>query len=190
GLGVATPPVRIVALDDHPRVLLQLGRLEHLEQGLGHPGDDLLFELWVQPPLEQLEADERHQCSTCCEPPSGPSTRSRLLSGTWSSGTGASASINVTPPSEWSLWCRPRFTTTTSPGFSVAVSSSIVISTSPSRMNITRTMSPCTCYATSLAGSYWTGRSSTPSPPLACNPTPSTHPNPPLPPLVGNGPLS
>src|SRR5258708_7314542 len=38
--------------------------------------------------------------STCCAPPSGPSTRSRVLSGTWSSGTGASASMNVTPRSE------------------------------------------------------------------------------------------
>jgi hypothetical protein len=38
--------------------------------------------------------------STCCAPPSTASTRSAVLSGTWSSGTGASASMNVTPPSE------------------------------------------------------------------------------------------
>ena len=38
--------------------------------------------------------------STCCAPPSGPSTRSSARSGTWSSGTGESASMKLTPPSE------------------------------------------------------------------------------------------
>src|SRR5436305_11854909 len=101
--GVASPAVCVVAFDDHPRVLLQLGRLEHVEQGLGHALDQLRLELRRQAPLEQLDADERHYFATCSAPASGPSTRSRSLSGTWSSGTGASPSMNVTPPSEKSL---------------------------------------------------------------------------------------
>jgi len=48
----------------------------------------------------KLDANERHQRSTCPAPSSGPRTRSRARSGTWSSGTGASASMNVTPCSE------------------------------------------------------------------------------------------
>src|SRR5918911_633316 len=87
---VATPAVRVVALDDHPRVLLQLRGLQYVEQRLRHPVDQARFQLGRQPALEQLDADERHYFSTCVAPPSGPSTRSRLLSGTWSSGTGAS----------------------------------------------------------------------------------------------------
>src|SRR3954452_14586023 len=138
GLGIATPPVRVMAFDDHPRVRSQLGCVEHVEQRLGHARDQLLLDLGGQAPLEQLDPDERHRYfSTCCDPPSGPSTRSSDLSGTWSSGTGASASMNVTPPSEYSLWCRPRLITTTSPVRTLCVSSSIVISTSPSRTNIT-----------------------------------------------------
>ena len=100
-LAVAAPAVRIVALDDHPRVLSQLRRLEGLEQRLGQAVDQARLELRRQPALEQLDADERHaQASTCVAPPSGPSTRSSCRSGTWSSGTGASASMNVTPRSE------------------------------------------------------------------------------------------
>src|SRR5436853_6515218 len=98
--GVASPTVGVVAFHDHPGVLLQLGRLEALEQRLRHALDQLRLELRRQPAFEQLDADERHYFSTCCAPPSGPSTRSRLLSGTWSSGTGASASMKLTPPSE------------------------------------------------------------------------------------------
>ena len=47
-------------------------------------------------------------CSTCCAPPSGPSTRSRSWSGTWSSGTGASASMKVTPALGVELVLRAR----------------------------------------------------------------------------------
>src|SRR5256714_6734055 len=165
----------VVSLDDHPRVLLQLGRLEYVEQRLRHPLDEPRLELRRQPALEQLDADERHYFATCCTPPSAPSTRSAVLSGTWSRGTGASASMNVTPPSEYSLWCRPRLTTTTSPGRSVCVSSSIVISTSPSRMNITCSVSSCACHGTCLPGWYSTRQSSTCSPPIACRRTPSTN---------------
>src|SRR6476661_6185963 len=82
GFGVPTPAMRVVALDDHPGVLFQLGRLEHLEQRLGHPLDQLRLELRRQPALEQLDADERHYFGTCCAPPSAPSTRSAVLSGT------------------------------------------------------------------------------------------------------------
>src|SRR5688572_20580906 len=97
---VSAPAVGVVALDDHPRVLLQLRRVEHFEQRLGHPLDQLRLELRRQPALEQLDADERHYFSTCCAPPSAPSTRSSCLSGTWSSGTGDSASMKLTPFSE------------------------------------------------------------------------------------------
>src|SRR6185437_1966812 len=89
--GVAAPAMRVVALDDHPSVLLQLRRVEHLEQRLGQPLDQRGLELRRQPALEQLHANQRHQLATCCEPPSGPRTRSSYLSGTWSSATGASA---------------------------------------------------------------------------------------------------
>src|SRR5207244_9257422 len=81
----------------------------------------------------------------------------------------------VTPPSEYSLWCSPRLTTTTSPADSVFVSSSIVISTSPSRMNITCSVSSCACHGTCFPGSYRTRQSSTCSPPIACRRTPSTN---------------
>src|SRR5207244_6829230 len=53
--GVTAPAVRVVTLDDHPGVLLQLRRLEHLEQGLRHPFDQTGLELGVQAPLEQLD---------------------------------------------------------------------------------------------------------------------------------------
>src|SRR5258706_8742791 len=102
-LGVATPTVCVVPFHDHPGVLLQLRRVETLEQRLGETLDQQRLELRRQPALEELDADERHQRSTCCAPPSGPSTRSRVWSGTWSSGTGASASMKVTPPWEKSL---------------------------------------------------------------------------------------
>src|SRR6266852_2876788 len=75
--GVATPAMGVVAFHDHPGVLLQLGRVEYLEQRLGHPLDQLRLELRRQPALEQLDAHQRHHFSTCCAPPSGPSTRSR-----------------------------------------------------------------------------------------------------------------
>src|SRR5260370_36299800 len=99
-LGVATPTVGVVPFHDHPRVLLQLRRVEALEQRLGEALDQERLELRRQPAFEELDADERHQRSTCWAPPSGPRTRSRLLSGTWSSGTGESASMKVTPSSE------------------------------------------------------------------------------------------
>src|SRR4051794_16167888 len=83
--------------------------------------------------------------------------------------------MKVTPASEYSLWFSPRFTTTTSPGPRVVVSSSIVISTSPSRMNITCSVSSCLCHGTCLPGSYRTRQSKTCSPPIACSRTPSTN---------------
>src|SRR5437763_8619228 len=83
--------------------------------------------------------------------------------------------MNVTPSAEYSLWCSPRLTTTTSPTRSVVVSSSIVISTSPSRRNITCSVSSCLCHGTCFPGSYRTRQSSTCSPPIACSLTPSTH---------------
>src|SRR3954463_4303285 len=83
--------------------------------------------------------------------------------------------MNVTPFSENSLWCLPRLTTTTSPARSVVVSSSIVISTSPSRTSITCSLSSCACHGTCLPGSYVTRQSSTWSPPIACRRTPSTN---------------
>src|SRR6476661_10284911 len=85
--------------------------------------------------------------------------------------------MKVTPPSEYSLWCSPRLTTTTSPAASVFVSPSIVISTSPSRMNITCSVSSCACHGTCFPGLYWTRQSSTCSPPIACSRTPSTNSN-------------
>src|SRR5581483_5698527 len=100
-LAAAAPAVGVVALDDDPRVRLQLRRLEGVDERLRQAVDQLRLELGGQPLLEELDADERHGYrSTCRAPPSGPSTRSRDVSGTWSSGTGASASMNVTPPSE------------------------------------------------------------------------------------------
>src|SRR5438093_1096476 len=93
--GVATPTVGVMPFHDHPGVLFQLGRVEALEQRLGEALDQQGLELRRQPALEELDANERHpaaQRSTCCAPRSAPSTRSRLLSGTWSSGTGESAS--------------------------------------------------------------------------------------------------
>ena len=64
--------------------------------------------IWSQiddgdPPGADLVNTAEGQHLQCCEPPSGPSTRSRDVSGTWSSGTGDSASMNVTPCSEKSL---------------------------------------------------------------------------------------
>jgi hypothetical protein len=50
----------IVALDDHPGVLLQFRCVEHLEQGLGHPLDQPRLEVRGEPALEQLDANERH----------------------------------------------------------------------------------------------------------------------------------
>ena len=50
-------------------------------------------------PVDRRDGRVTHR-STWPEPPSGPSTRSRARSGTWSSGTGASASKNETPDSE------------------------------------------------------------------------------------------
>ena len=50
----------IVALDDHPGVLLQFRCVEHLEQGLGHPLDQPRLEVRGKPALEQLDANERH----------------------------------------------------------------------------------------------------------------------------------
>src|SRR3954470_9872106 len=97
---VPAPPVRVVAFHDHPGVLLQLGCLQHVEERLGQPVDQRALELGRQPPFEELDADERHQRATCSAPAASPSTRSRSLSGTWSSGTGASASMNVTPFAE------------------------------------------------------------------------------------------
>ena len=73
------------------------------------------------------------------------------------------------------MWCSPRLTTTTSPARSVVVSSSIVISTSPSRMNITCSVSSCLCHGTCLPGAYCTRQRSTCSPPIACRRTPSTN---------------
>src|SRR3954452_24090017 len=81
--------------------------------------------------------------------------------------------MNVTPFSENSFWCLPRLTTTTSPARSVVVSSSIVISTSPSRTSITCSLSSCACHGTCLPGSYCTRQSRTWSPPIACRRTPS-----------------
>ena len=49
------------------------------------------------------------------EPPSGPSTRSRSRSGTWSSGTGASASKNWAPSSVRTACSTPRLITAQSP---------------------------------------------------------------------------
>src|SRR5439155_5528709 len=60
-LGVAAPSVCVVTLDDHPGVLLQPRRLEHLEQGLRHPFDQTGLELGVQAPLEQLDPHEWHR---------------------------------------------------------------------------------------------------------------------------------
>src|SRR5207248_1036535 len=187
GLAVAAPAMGVVAFDDHPRVLGQLGCLEHLEQRLGQTVDEARLELRREPALEELDPDERYQRSTCREPPSGPSTRSSVLSGTWSSGTGASASMKVTPSAEYSLWCKPRLTTTTSPARSVVVASSTVISTSPSRMNITCSVSSCLCHGTCLPGAYWTRQSSTCSPPIACRRTPSTNSHESRPVQVRNG---
>src|SRR5438874_7512304 len=68
-LGVAAPSVRVVTLDDHPGVLLQLGRLEHLKQGLRHPFDQTGLELGVQAPLEQLDPHEWHRPNLPCEVP-------------------------------------------------------------------------------------------------------------------------
>src|SRR5437868_1999558 len=96
--------------------------------------------------------------------------------------------MNVTPPGERSAWCRPRLTTTTSPGPSVCVSSSIVISTSPSRMNMTCSVSSCLCQGTSFPGSYRTRQSSTCSPPIAWIRTPSTNSYESRPFQVRNGP--
>src|SRR5947209_15079989 len=59
-LCIPAPAVRVVALDDHPRVLLELRCFEHLEQRLRHPLDQPRFELWRQAPFEQLHAHERH----------------------------------------------------------------------------------------------------------------------------------
>src|SRR5712664_2726493 len=72
-LGVATPTVCVVPFHDHPGVLLQLRRVETLEQRLGETLDQQRFELRRQPALEKLDTDERHsgaQRSTCCAPPS------------------------------------------------------------------------------------------------------------------------
>ena len=155
GLPVPSPAVRVVPLDDHPGVLSQLGRVERLEERLGQALDQPRLELRGQPALEQLDADERHLASPRARTRRRGRARGRARrSGTWSSGTGASASMKLTPDAEKSLWRCPRLTTTTSPGLSVRVSSSIVISTSPSRMNITCSVSSCACQGTSLPGSY------------------------------------
>src|SRR5205085_12696959 len=53
-LAVPAPAVRVVALDDHPRVLLQLRGLEHVEQRLRQPVDQLRLELGVEPTLKDL----------------------------------------------------------------------------------------------------------------------------------------
>jgi len=50
----------IVALDDHPGVLLQFRCVEHLEQGLGHPLDQPRLEVRSKPTFEQFDANERH----------------------------------------------------------------------------------------------------------------------------------
>src|SRR5438552_15338204 len=96
--------------------------------------------------------------------------------------------MNVTPPAECSVWRSPRLTTTTSPVRSVCVSSSIVISTSPSRISITCSVCSWLCHGTCLPGSYWTRQSSTCSPPTAWSRTPSTNSNDSRPFQVRNGP--
>ena len=107
-------------------------------------------------------------------PPSGPSTRSSSRSGTWSSGTGASASMNVTPPSENSLWCRPRLTTTTSPGperprLVLDRHLDLAVEDDHHLLGVARAL----CQRHLLAGVVATRQSSTCSPPIACRRTPS-----------------
>jgi hypothetical protein len=87
--------VSVVALDDLPGVLLQLRRLQNLEQSLGHPLDQLRLRLGRQPALEQLDADEGINW-----PRDGrrrPAEDESILIGNVSSRTGASASMKVTP---------------------------------------------------------------------------------------------
>src|SRR5215207_3872316 len=67
------------------------------------------------------------------------------------------------------------------------VSSSIVISTDPSRMNITCSVSSCACQGTCFPGSYCTRQSRTCSPPIAWRRTPSTNSNDSRPFQVRNG---
>src|SRR5436305_13931254 len=49
------------------------------------------------------------------------------------------------------------------------------MSTSPSRTNITCSVSSCLCHGTCLPGWYCTRQSRTCSPPIACSRTPSTN---------------
>src|SRR5258706_6600935 len=60
-LGVSTPTVGVVALHDHPGVLLQLRRVKTFEQRLGETLDQQRLELRRQPALEELDANERHR---------------------------------------------------------------------------------------------------------------------------------
>src|SRR3954451_9705536 len=131
----------------------------------------------LAPPVTRATRPEKSstaQRSTCVRPPSA-SWRSRPLSGTWSSGTGASASKNVTPPAECSSCSTPRLTQTTSPGPSSRVSSPIVIVTVPSTTAMSCSVCSWAWRLTSLPGSYCTRHSRTWSPPMACRRTPSTN---------------
>ena len=91
----------------------------------------------------------------------------------WSSGTGPSASTNVTPIAEWSSCSTPRLTTQTSPGPSSCVSSPIVIATEPSRISITCSVCSWLWRATVVPGAYVTRPRKTWSPAIAWSPTPS-----------------
>ena len=59
GLAADAPVLRVVAFDDHPRVVAQVG-VDGVAERVGHPGDELLAHLRRDAVVEQLDADQRH----------------------------------------------------------------------------------------------------------------------------------
>src|SRR6188472_505959 len=90
----------------------------------------------------------------------------------WSSGTGPSASMNVTPSAEWSSCSTPRLTTHTSPVRISCVRSPIVMVTEPSTISITCSVCSWLWRTTVVPGAYVTCPRKTWSPATALSPTP------------------
>ena len=104
GLAVPAPAMRIVALDDHPGVVTSAPALRASRSTSPSGGRSASTRAPASSAARTAPRGQAALALHVLEPPSAPSTRSRSLSGTWSSGTGASASMNVTPFSESSTY--------------------------------------------------------------------------------------